>query len=86
MTNLLERGLYGVIAENLTDAECVLWQDSDDLPKRDNFDVFLDARVLAAGKMTFVRRARFTEGFARKEINLHHARMENRDLRQIHAE
>ena len=54
MTNLLERGLHRVIAENLTDTECVLWQDSDDLPKRDNFNVLLDAGVLAAGKMTFV--------------------------------
>ena len=48
MTNLLERRLHSVIAENLTDAECVLWQDSYDLPKRDNFNVLLDTRVLAA--------------------------------------
>ena len=54
MANLLERRLHRIIAENFTDTECVLWQDSDDLPKRDDFDVLLDACVLAAGKMTLV--------------------------------
>lgn len=52
MADLLEHCLHRVIAENLTDTECVLWQDSDDLPKWNNFDVLLDARMLAAGKMT----------------------------------
>jgi hypothetical protein len=32
------------------------------------------------------RRAWFAEGLARKKINLDHARMELRDLREIHAE
>jgi hypothetical protein len=36
--------------------------------------------------MTLIRRAWFAEGLARKKINLDHARMELRDLREIHAE
>src|SRR5216684_4411972 len=86
MAERLERRFHSVIAENLADTECVLRQHCDDLLQRDNFDVLLDARVLPARKMTSIGRAWFAEGLARKKINLDHARMELRDLREIHAE
>ena len=54
MDERLERRFHSVIAENLADTECVLQQHSDDLLKRDNLDVLLDARVLAARKMTSI--------------------------------
>jgi len=81
----LERCFHSVVAENLADTECVLRQHSDNLLQRDNFDVHLDVRVLPARKMTLIVRAWFAEGFTRKKINLDHARMELRDLREIHA-
>src|SRR6266568_5369014 len=86
MAERLERRFHSVIAENLADTECVLRQHSDDLLQRDNFDVLLDAGVLPARKMTLIGRSWFAEGLARKKINLDHARMELRDLREIHAE
>src|SRR4029077_20987840 len=86
MAEPLERRFHSVIAENLADPECVLRQHRDDLLQRDNFDVLLDAGVLPARKMTLIGRACFAEGLARKKINLDHARMELRDLREIHAE
>src|SRR6266436_4375648 len=86
MAERLERRFHSVIAENLADTECVLRQHGDDLLERDNFDVLLDARVLPARKMTLIGRAWFADGLARKKINLDHARMELRDLREIHAE
>ena len=54
MAERLERRFHSVIAENLADIECVLRQHSDDLLRRDNFDVLLDARVLPARKMTLI--------------------------------
>jgi len=36
--------------------------------------------------MTLIRRACFAEGFASKEIDLEHARMEFGDFRKIHLE
>src|SRR6266851_9563383 len=85
MAERLERRFHSVIADNLADTECVLRQHSDDLLQRDNFDVLLDARV-PARKMTLIGRPWFAEGLARKKINLDHARVELRDLREIHAE
>src|SRR5215469_1788212 len=86
MAERLERRFHSVIVENPADTECVLRQHGDDLLQRDNFDVFLDARVLPARKMTLIRRAWFAEGLAREKINLDHPRMELRNLRKIHAE
>ena len=54
MAERLERRFYPVVAESLADTECVLWQHSDDLLQRDNFDVLLDACVLPARKMTLI--------------------------------
>src|SRR6266446_10576406 len=86
MAERLERRFHPVVAENLADTERVLRQHSDDLLQRDNFDVLLGARVLPVRKMTSIGRAWLAQGFAREKINLDHARMELRDLREIHAE
>src|SRR6266496_3956188 len=85
MADLLECGFHSVIGENLADTECVLRQHSDDLLQRDDFDVLLGARVLPARKMTSIGHSWFAERLARKKIYLDHARMELRDLREIHA-
>jgi hypothetical protein len=70
MAERLERRFHSVIAENLADTEGVLRQHGDDLLQRDNLDVFLDARVLPARKMTLIGRAWFAEGFAGRRSTL----------------
>lgn len=50
----LEARFHPVIAEDLADTHCVLGQHCDDFLERDDYDVFLDARMPPARKMTSI--------------------------------
>ena len=81
----VEGRFHAVVGENFADAEGVLGQDGDDLLLRDDFDVLLDAAVLAAGKMAAIGRAGLAEGLAGKKIDLDDARMELGDAGEVHG-
>ena len=50
----MKRGFHAVVVENLTYPKGVLRQYGYDLLRRDDLDVFFDAAVLPARKMTLI--------------------------------
>lgn len=86
ITHAMECRLDYVVRQNFADAERVFGQHCDNLLHRNDFGVFLDARVLSPFEMALIRNARSTLGSSGEQIDFGDAWVKVRDFRQIHTE